>query len=508
MAYQVPTLQQQLGFLVALFKALLPDRNIGSRFTPAWKLMKTIAGAATDVNASVASAQRDVMADTTSGAMLDRQLAIYKPGGLDGRKGATPSRKSKAGRVRGTVAATSNIGDQLIHRASGLMFQINSAVTIPSAGFLDADILAISTGSATQLGAGEVLEYLATPSGLQTQVTLQLALDEDGEDAELDGAARNRLLATLGTPAAGGNQSDYVGWALAQAGIAQAFCYPNRAGIGTVDVAALHSGTGTARYLNAGERAALLADLQALAPSQVAGVGGSLRVLQTIGGDTDTTQLANVEMTVSPLAGPQFQMDWDDATPPTVLSWTAGSLTLQFAAGTRPATMQAGHRICLKGIASVQDSAPLVIQALSGADSVILQSAPVNAPAATDIVYAGGPLTAIIRNAILAHLNGDIVYASSSGPLPAATAAAQLLSTIGLTVIANGLGTANPGAIYGAWVGSLLVSTLAKIAMFTTGVFNQRVLTPAADQDATDYAFPNDATIGILTPGYVLVRKG
>jgi len=499
MAYKVPALDDMLGFLVALFKGLLPDRNIGSRFVWNWKFVKVVAGAVTDIHANVASALKDVMPDSAAGAALDRWIGIFAPGGSSVRKGATASRKSAAGRVRGTVASTTVIGDQLIHRSTGLKFQVNSNGTIPVGLYVDVDIAAIDTGSRTRLEAGEILEYLAPPAGIKTQVELQFALDQDGYDQEQDGAARNRLLAAIGTPTAGGNQADYVAWALVQAGIAAAFAYPNRAGIGTVDVAALHAGTGTARTLTGGEVTTLKAALQLLAPSQVGGTGGSLRVLTVI------TQVANVEILITPDGSPQYVFDWSDASgPATVLTWTPATRTLQFAAA-RPASMQAGHRIVFGGVASAQDGAVYVIEALSGAaDSVILQTVPTVAPVATDLVYAGGPLTAKIRDAILAHLNGDVLYADASGPLPGALAA----STTNLQVLASGLGTANPAGVYGAWNGTLLRGTLAKIATYTRGVRTQNVVTPVADQDATDYPIPNDIQIGLLVPGYVLVRNG
>jgi uncharacterized phage protein gp47/JayE len=507
MAYQTPTLDQMQGFLVSLFKALLPDRNIGSRFTPAWKLVRTIAGAATDVNANVAFAQRDVMADTAIKAALDRFLFIFAPGGLKYRKGATPARKAAAGRVRGSNGATSALGDQLIHRSSGLLFQINNSVVIPGAGYFDADILAVSTGSATRLRKGETLEYLAAPAGITTQVALQLDLDQDGVDVEADGDARNRLLTALSTPAAGGNQADYVGWMTAVLGISKAYCYPARAGLGTIDVVALHAGLGINRILTTLEASALLAVLQTLAPAQVAGSGGSLRILTAVGGNTDAAMLANVELTIAPNGLPQYAMDWDDTTAPTVLAYTAGTRTVQFT-GARPATMQAGHRIALRGVASSQDGAPMTILALSSTDSIILQDTPTVSPAATDVVYAAGPLTKPIRDAILAHINGDTLYLAATGPLPAATAASKSISTVNLQVLAEGIGTANPLGAYGSWSGSLLRGQLSKIAMMTPGVRNQAVITPVVDQDATDYAFPLDASIGLLTPGYVLVRKG
>src|SRR6185436_2809554 len=106
------------------------------------------------------------------------------------------------------------VGDPLVHRPTGLLFQVNSDATIPSGqgAFVDVDILAVSTGSATRLRKGEVLEYLAAPAGIQPKIALQRDLDDDGSDSEQEGAARNRLLAALREPSAGGNQSDFEAW--------------------------------------------------------------------------------------------------------------------------------------------------------------------------------------------------------------------------------------------------------------------------------------------------------
>lgn len=51
----------------------------------------------------------------------------------------------------------------------------------------------------------------------------------------------------------------------------------------------------------------------------------------------------------------------------------------------------------------------------------------------------------------------------------------------------------------GARVGSLLRGTLQRIVTYTRGVRSTSVITPAADQEAVDYAFPLDTQIGLLT---------
>jgi hypothetical protein len=153
---------------------------------------------------------------------------------------------------------------------------------------------------------------------------LQLALDEDGTDAEQPTAQ----LATGCSPrcrsrAPAETQADYVAWCLAQLGIAAAFCYPNRAGIGTVDVAALHSGSGTRA---SSTRRSQHAARGAAGTRTDAGYGPGPARADDRRGD-----------------GERRAHDHDDGRrstrstgttrgPLTVLAWTAGTRTLQFSA--------------------------------------------------------------------------------------------------------------------------------------------------------------------------------
>jgi hypothetical protein len=86
--------------------------------------------------------------------------------------------------------------------------------------------------------------------------------------------------------------------------------------------------------------------------------------------------------------------------------------------------------------------------------------------------------------------------------------ASSLTSTVGLDELVEGLGSANPAGLYGAWSGGIVRATLLQLATFTAGVRNAVVVTPAVDYEAVDDAFPNDAQIHYVTPGPVLVRKG
>ena len=496
MSYKVPSLDDMTSLLVAFWRALFPLSNVGSRFSYHWKRLRAIALAVTDLHAHIDQVKRSVMPNTALGDdLLEWGQNVF---GVE-KKGATPARKSAALRVYGTAASPVAADLELTHAATGLRFQTNSAGSVGAGGSVDLDVIAIDTGSQTRLNAGEYLQFVATPAGCQAKALLVLNLDEDGFDEELDSAYQNRVLAKIADPPMGGTQADFEAWALEVDGVALAKAYPGRAGLGTVDVAAMHAGSGSVRELSSTERATVLAYLQTKAPVQIASTGGALRVLITV------ADLQDVEITVTPNGDAAWAFDWDDSTAPTVLAWTAATLTLQFTTA-RPATMLAGHRICLRGVASVQDGAPLVIAALTGTDSVVLKAAPSVAPAATDKAYSGGPLVDLIRPAIVAHMNGEKLYADSGKPTPASSIGNP--TVILKPVLAEGIGPANPAGVYGTWSGSLVRNVLAKIAMYPTGARNVNVVTPAADHDATDDVYPNDGQIHYISPRLVLIRKG
>ena len=120
-------------------------------------------------------------------------------------------------------------------------------------------------------------------------------------------------------------------------------------------------------------------------------------------------------------------------------------------------------------------------------------------------MYSGGPLVTPIRDAIVAHMNGETVYAGR-GRVPLAASSPLLRSTVNIEVIADGIGPANPGGLYGTWSGGLIRAVLMQIALGKAGVRNVSIDVPSSDYEAIDYAFPNDGKIGLIVPGAVLVR--
>lgn len=514
------SLKENATFLVELGKALLPGLNWASRTSSPARRANYIAGAV---------AQLDNGTDTARIELHPLTAPDGKPindwgqtVGVD-RKGATPARGTAAGRVRGAPGAVVTAGVQLLDNTTGLIFALASSGVIPAGGFLDTDIVGVDTGDPTtagvgsksRLAAGTALKFTpATPVGLQQTVTLVLPLDQDGADDEPYGSYAPRVRATFNTASrSGGSQSDFTQWALAALPqVAAAYVYPERAGRGTVDVVVFAAATGTARSMTLDERDAVLAYIktQTNAPFQITGTGGGLRVLTTV------ADPQRVELRLAPDPLPPYQFDWQDGGGILVAGFNAGTNELQFAGGTLPASLRAGHSLILDGTvagsgANSQDGAPIQIETISAVDKVILASAPTVAVAANDKIYASGPLVKPVRDAIVEHLNGGIVYAGRGRSLVPGSQAAPIVpggpSIVGVDLLAEGVGASNPAGIYGAWAGGISLTTLTGIARYQLGVRNVTVVTPVTDYEPLDDPFPNDAQIHYVTPKTVIVRS-
>jgi uncharacterized phage protein gp47/JayE len=466
-AYNPPTYDEMADFLVAHLKMLFPDLDVSRTSFPAL-LAKTFAAGVTDNHAHIRGVLADLLPDTAEGPALDRW------GGVVGvaRKGATVARKAAALTVvnSGAVDRSLTIGTELVH-SSGLRFALNETATVTAGTSRNFAVVSIDTGSQCRLDAEETLTFSAAPpAGIEETAELALDIDQGGDDAESDGDYRRRILARFQTPPLGGAQADYVAWSLALEGIDAAYCYPARQGLGTVDVAALHAGSGADRLLSGAERTALLGDLETKRP-----VGVTLRVLETL------EQVTSVEVTVADTGEPAYAWDWDDQSPLQVDSWNAGTRTITFAFD-RPDSMEAGHRIIIADAAGDGDGRQYVIESLSGTDAVVLEEQPTGHDGADldpingDTVYSGGELVDAVRDAVKAHIDQ--------------------------------LGTANPDATnYGAWEGNLRVGALYREVTAVAGVRDGTVVSPAANVEATDPAFPDDDTIYLITPGRLLVHR-
>lgn len=459
MAVLTPKVFEELKALALAFaRNRLPEKDWGP-FSDNTLRLEIFTLALADAYFGLRSAARDADAFTAEG------LAADSWGALRGviKKGATPASGANAGRVRGTVASSWTTADLLTDTASGRQYAPTAAGSIPAAGFTEVGIIAQEAGSAGVLTAGATLEWLVTPAGLEDQVAIVADLDDTGTglDVESLDVFRERYLKAWADPLLSGTPADYRFWSLeSEASITTAFVWKGRNGKGTVDVAALKSGSNTARFLSAPEQTTLLAYItdgtRSPAPEQV-------RVLDT------TAQIQNIEVTIEPEIGEENARDWDDSTSPAVLLYTSATRTLQFAAA-RPVSMKLGQRLVVDGTPGAQ----LTIQSLSSTDSVILDDDLGYTFTPTEEVYSGGGATKAARDAIVAHVD-------SLGPRRGTTAA--------LT-----------------WISTLDTARIKEAASTATGVLDSVVITPSADVEPDELSFPDDTAVNLIVSDNVIVR--
>lgn len=454
----IPSLDETTEQIVNDYSNRFPDDDV-SRTSDNWKRQRSLALATTGLYRQIDINSREILPDLASIAGLERW------GNLRAlpRKGATAAKRADALRVVGTPGSSITSGTELVH-VDGTRYKVTETLSIPVAGFVDMDIEAITLGAIGRKNAGEVLTFSAGPPlGVQDQPELQLDINEEGADLEGIEDYRERILEREQSPGMGGNATDYVVWGEQVAGVADAYVFAVRDGLGTIDIVGLHVGRGSQRHLSSGERAALLAYLDAVRPVTVAG----LRVLETV------SLLQSVEVLIEAVNDPAYRWDWGDQTPLVVAAWTGATRTLQFT-GPRPADLEVGDRIVIKTATGTKnDGEPEVVEALVAGDSVVLARVPAVAPVPGDTIYAGGPLTATIRDKILEHMDN--------------------------------LGPARGAFASGIWEGSLHTATLYQLAQGTRGAANTVVLSPAADVDGANVA--PSTQIELITPERVIVRR-
>lgn len=393
--FEVLTLDEITDALVAAYKNRFPTHDV-SKLSDNWKRQRVTALAAFMNQAHIQSVGDDMLPDLASGTALDRWATLVNLT----RKAATSAYKADSLRLRGTAASTFTSGDELTH-SDGTSYMLNESGSIPAAGFIDVDVIAIDTGSVTRKTAGEVLTFVSAPSGIQSTAEIQLDLDEGGDDEELDGALRDRVLAKIAQPGMGGNANDYEQWALEEEGVAEAYVYPIRQGLGTVDVAVLRSGTGDDRLFGTSELTDVETAMDAKRPVAIA----DFRVIEVIADPRD------IEVTLEQEEEAQYNRDWDDTTPLVVATWTAGTRALVFTLD-RPDDMLVGDRLIYKGAANA--GFELEIESLSSTNAVILKAPTssvqaadlaANPPASPNNVYSGGPIIEPVRAAIQSYVD-------------------------------------------------------------------------------------------------------
>ena len=151
---------------------------------------------------------------------LRRRNATYAAG-----KGAT---------VSGNPDAVIAVGLQ-IKTEDGRFYDTTESAVIPASGSVIVAVRSLATGAAQNIKNATKGSFMAAPVGVSTDVVLNDVVG--ATNAESDSSLLERLLNKIRRPAAGGNKYDYKDWALEVDGVEQAYVYPLRRGLGTVDIA-------------------------------------------------------------------------------------------------------------------------------------------------------------------------------------------------------------------------------------------------------------------------------
>ena len=175
-------------------------------------------------------------------------------------------------------------GNSIKLAASSTAAGVTAVATAMTGGLVDpsiANLLALVADAGHNLlitpytDQVNMLTLTSAPGGVQGAAMLASATT-GGTDAETDAGLLARLLDVLQSPPAGGNKADWRRWALEVDGVSEAYVFPLRRGLGTVDVCVTSAGgapsaeilEATRAHLDA-ERPAGAADFAVLAPSLV-----------------------------------------------------------------------------------------------------------------------------------------------------------------------------------------------------------------------------------------------
>jgi len=310
--------------------------------------------------------------------------------GPDARKAATKSSGVDVLRVTGAApGAAVAAGDTLVH-TDGTRYQLTEGATI-DVGTADLSLESISKGTQCNKLTGDTLSFESPPAGIETQATLVGDL-EDAKDAETDAELLVRVLHAYRNPPAGGRFSDYWAWALTIADIVSAYVYgpspaapTGRRGMGVTDVAVLKSGSGANRIPTP-------SDVQAAQDKIDAGRPSTTKDSLVL---TPAADAQGVDVKLTPYA--DYEADWTGSG--TVSSWDAGNKRITWGAtlsASLKAAVDAGDqpRIFLNG------EVLTVTAYAEPAHTTDLLVAPTVTPASPDPIYAGGPLSAPVLQAI------------------------------------------------------------------------------------------------------------
>lgn len=446
------------------YAAAQPDKSV-AKGTDVWAFARAVSATAWSIVSRLIYFDRNRLPDKADLANLQRDAAAYNfP-----QRGASTSSGTLALQVSGTPGAAVPVNSVLTH-SDGTSYKVASVgAVVGGGGTVLVDVVSISTGLAVNKVIGETLTFSAPPLNVTAAAVLVGNLS-GGVDVETLEQWRARFLAHLGDEPQGGKILDYVEWALTIAGPTTAYVWRHRRGTGTIDVAVLGSGTGTARVI------ADLTPFTALIESKRPGNVKDWRMLTTAPVAQNVTSAITIDTTI-------YKWDWDDLGVGYVITaHSSGASTLTVP--TAPAGLIAGMRIQVNGEEARVTSRVGNVLTLSFSAPPVSLANPI--PVAPTWFAA-----AVIDGVTTIRCSGDLV-------VPARTAILDLFAA---------LGPARTTYAGYTWEDSIKYSKMYAAITDVAGVTDALLTVPAANISPSDDPLAAPSSIPFLVPGIVQVLK-
>ncbi|MGC4076296.1 MAG: baseplate J/gp47 family protein [Rubrivivax sp.] len=165
--------------------------------------------------------------DTADSDYLERQATLY---GLVRKPAATAAGSVMISGTAGTAISAGVV----LQAANGQQYELTANSAVAAGGSVAVSAWALVAGPDANLPAGAELTIVDPVDGLVSAVVVTM---DGGDESEADESLRTRLLERMRNAPSGGNTADYIRWASEVPGVARAWCFSMRRGLGTVDVA-------------------------------------------------------------------------------------------------------------------------------------------------------------------------------------------------------------------------------------------------------------------------------
>ena len=224
----VPTLEEIRASLLRDYQTYYPNADT-SEDSDAYARASSLAACAEGIYAHQKWLIKQFFPDTADTEFLEKHAGLR---GLR-RRNATYA-AGKGATISGNPDAVISVGLQ-IKTEDGRFYETTESAVISGSGSAVVAVRSLATGAVQNIKTATKGSFMAAPVGVSTDVVLNDVVG--ATNAESDSSLLERLLNKIRRPAAGGNKYDYKDWALEVDGVEQAYVYPLRRGLGTVDIA-------------------------------------------------------------------------------------------------------------------------------------------------------------------------------------------------------------------------------------------------------------------------------